>query len=139
MAFAEGSTQFDLTVALARESGKGVVPTTFKNCAGIEKIDPTTNKTVVQGRPYQGGDAYGPKSVGVGFDTGAQIEGTVTLDMWPILFLGGFMTKDSTTTVATTAQRHTLLPLKRNLTMPLIALYEDWGETAPGSGILTII
>jgi hypothetical protein len=140
MAFAEGSTQFDLTTALARQvGGKGVVPTTFKNCAGIEKINPTTNKTVVEGRPYQGGDAYGPKSVGVGFDSGAQIEGTFTFDMLPILLLGGMMVKGSTTVVNTSVQHHPLTPLKRNLALPLISIYEDWGESAPGTGILTII
>jgi hypothetical protein len=48
-------------------------------------------------------------------------------------------TKGTTTTVNTTVQRHPWTPIKRNAGLPYLSAYDDWGESAPGSGIMTTI
>lgn len=140
MTVAPGFTQFDYTTALAKQgSGKGTAATTLKSGAGIEKTTDKATRQVVDGVPYQGGDAYMQEAVGVGFDVGLSFNGRVTLDMIPSLILSGMATKGTTTTINTTVQHHPWTPIKRNSGMPYLTGYGDWGETAPGSGIMTII
>ncbi|MBA3829892.1 MAG: hypothetical protein H0X33_13210 [Taibaiella sp.] len=135
MPAAQAFVAADLGIYLGAQSAKSTAAAALKGAIAFTKFENTPEIEMVNGVPMLGPTGfYMQQSIGTAVKTTQSAEGWVSLDLFPAMILGAFMTKGVSS--GTAAFVHPYSQIAKNSGLPYLTIGMVYGEsTTPGTGI----